>query len=659
MSIAGTNSGLASSSRKFYVPNILLFWGVFLLLALAISGFVPWLIRWPSEWIIPVKDWITDCFAWLGNDLDFGLFKFRDITRGFAWILSLVLHTAEVFLFRGSEYLGSILPIPWTVAVLAIGLVAHWIKGWRLSIFCVLSMLYLVFFGLWVDAMKTFSIVVVAVPFAASIGLALGIASTRSARVETILKAVFDFMQATPHMAYLAPIIVLFGFGQVPAMMATVIFAMPNMARCTILGIRTVPPSVIEAAIMSGCTQKQLLWKAELPAARSTLMLGVNQVIMQTLAMAVIASLVGASGLGQKLLFSLQQLRIGAATEQGIAIVMLAVILDRITQAAASRPPGIRLPDIFWQRHLHMIIFVSLGTLLIIFSHVWELLSVMPKEYTFSLSKTTDSAVRWISLNFYPIIKPFRDWITVSILLEIRNFYLSMPWIVLIGTIGVVSWYFGKWKLTILNCSLALFIMLSGVWKPAMMTLYLVNIAVIICACIGVPFGIWSAHNPRVAKIVLATCDTLQTFPSFIYLIPVIMLFKIGDLSNIIAILAYASVPAIRYTYLGLTNISKSTLDAATATGCTKFQKLIKVELPIAFPEIMLGINQTIMMALAMTAITALIGSKDLGQEILKALPGADTGRGLVAGLSIAFIGIISDRIINAWASKRKASLGM
>ncbi len=157
----------------------------------------------------------------------------------------------------------------------------------------------------------------------------------------------------------------------------------------------------------------------------------------------------------------------------------------------------------------------------------------------------------------------------------------------------------------------------------------------------------------------MGICDTLQTFPSFIYLIPVIMLLKVGDLSNIIAILAYASVPAVRFTSLGLKRIPAVTIEAARASGCTPRQRLWKVEIPMALPEIMLGINQTIMMALAMTAITALIGSRDLGHEIYKALPGADTGRGIPAGLGIAFIGIIADRIIGAWATRRKRQLGL
>ncbi|HEX6013368.1 MAG TPA: ABC transporter permease subunit, partial [Geminicoccaceae bacterium] len=171
--------------------------------------------------------------------------------------------------------------------------------------------------------------------------------------------------------------------------------------------------------------------------------------------------------------------------------------------------------------------------------------------------------------------------------------------------------------------------------------------------------GIWAAESRRVRRVVEPVCDTLQTFPTFIYLIPVIMLFRVGDLSNIVAIVGAASVPAIRFTQLGLLHVPAAVVEAATAAGATRRQLLFKVKVPLAFPEIMLGLNQPIMMALAMTAITALIGSRDLGQEILKALPDQDTGRGVLAGLSIACLGIIADRLIGMFALRRRRALGM
>ena len=254
--------------------------------------------------------------------------------------------------------------------------------------------------------MRTLSIVLVSVPFAAIIGLLLGIWVTRSKRAAAVITPMFDLMQATPHMAYLVPIVVLFGFGQVPAMMATVIFAMPPMARCTILGIQTVPSEVIESGRMSGCTPRQLLWKVQLPTSKRTLMLGLNQVVMQTLAMAVIASLVGASGLGQKLLYSLQQLKLGAAVEQGIAIVLIAVVLDRLTQAYARRDAHKMFGASWMDRHKHLFIFIAVLVVAFIASSFFRELAVLPKKYTFTLGKELDVAVRAFSKNAYPYINP-------------------------------------------------------------------------------------------------------------------------------------------------------------------------------------------------------------------------------------------------------------
>jgi len=241
----------------------------------------------------------------------------------------------------------------------------------------------------------------------------------------------------------------------------------------------------------------------------------------------------------------------------------------------------------------------------------------------------------------------------------LRNFYLTLPWPAVLLALAYAGWRLAGARTAMMIVAMAVIIGIAGMWVPAMLTVYLVTAAAILCVLIGVPFGIWCSRSQKAARVIMFICDTLQTFPSFIYLIPVIMLFKVGDLSNVVAILAYASVPAIRFTYLGIRRIPAVTIEASRAAGCTSRQRLIKVELPIALPEIMLGINQTIMMALAMTAITALIGSRDLGQEIYKALPGADTGRGIMAGLGIAFIGITADRLIGAWAARRKRELGI
>jgi glycine betaine/proline transport system permease protein len=619
---------------------------------LLLSWFVPAADKWPDEAVLPFRSWVSqgfEAFATLA----------KPVTRAIAWLLAQPLALAESLLFRG-VLAWKWPPLPWVAIVGGTAILAHWIGGTRLAVSCGLCAFYLAIFGLWPDSMQTLAIVIVTVPLAAVVGLFVGIWATRNPRVERAVNMVCDVLQATPHMAYLGPVVVLFGFGQVPAMLATLGFATPPMARCTILGIRTVPAEILEAGRMSGCTPRQLLWKVEVPAAQQTLLLGLNQAVMQTLAMAVIASLVGASGLGQKLLFSLQQLQVGKAVEQGIAITLIAIVLDRMTQAMIVRAPVRFDPGLNWfQRHRHLAAFMALLLVSILAAKLLPAIAVLPKEFTLSYGGPINDGVRWFSKNLFPYVKPARDWITLYLLLPLRDFYLFLPWTTVIGVLSLTGYYLGGIRLAILPAVLFGFMMLAGFWTPLILTIYLVTSCAILCVMMGIPIGIWAAKRPRAARVINAVCDTLQTFPSFIYLIPVIMLFQTSDLSNVIAMLAYATVPAIRYTYLGLRRVPQSTVEAAIASGATPRQRLWKVELPIAFPEIVLGINQTIMMALAMVAITALIGSRDLGQEIYKALPGADTGRGLLAGLGIAFIGITADRLFGAWVKRRKAELGL
>ncbi len=554
---------------------------------------------------------------------------------------------------------------PWIAVVLGFGIFGHWVGGWRLAIIVTLCMSYLAFTGLWRESMKTFSLVVVAVPFSAILGLVLGVWVTRSERAAKIITPLFDLMQATPHLAYLVPVVVMFGAGQVPALIATMIFAMPPMARCTILAIQTVPSDITESGHMSGCTPRQLLWKVQLPSGQKTLLLGLNQVIMQTLAMVVICSLVGAQGLGHKLLFSLQQLKLGFATMQGVAIVLMAVVLDQITQAYAQRSSDYVHHDeqSFWNRHAHLVIFAGVLVASIIAAYITSHASTLGRDYLLFDNRDAlelDKVIKATTFHLIDFIKPIRDFLTVYTLIPMRDFYHLIPWTVVIGVIGVVSHKMGGWKLAALNVGLLFFIILAvGNWTFSVTTFYFVTSALVICVLIGVPLGIWCARNERVARVVMLICDTLQTFPSFIYLVPAIMLFRVGELAIIFAIIPYATVPAIRFTYLGLKQVPPVTVEAAIMSGATPAQRLWKVELPVAIPEIMLGINQTIMMALAMTAITALIGGQDLGQEIYRALPTSDAGRGVMAGLGIASLGIVGDRLIGSWANKRKAELGV
>ena len=198
----------------------------------------------------------------------------------------------------------------------------------------------------------------------------------------------------------------------------------------------------------------------------------------------------------------------------------------------------------------------------------------------------------------------------------------------------------------------------SGYWVRAMITLYMVFASLVICALIGIPLGIWASKKESRTKLVLNICDIFQTFPSFIYLLPAIMLFQISDVSAIFAIVIYSSIPMIRYTVFGLRNVPQQIIEASITSGCTERQLLWKVKMPLAFPEIILGANQTLMFALFMVMIAGFIGTVDLSQEIFRALSFSDGGKGLIIGLCVAFIGLTADRLLVEWSNQMKKKLG-
>jgi len=205
-----------------------------------------------------------------------------------------------------------------------------------------------------------------------------------------------------------------------------------------------------------------------------------------------------------------------------------------------------------------------------------------------------------------------------------------------------------------------LFIAFTEWWDRALITSYLMSMAVLISGFIGIVVGTICAQHPISTRFILGVCDTFQTFPSFIYLIPVMMLFGVTDTSVLIAIVVYATIPAMRYTVVGLHSVPEALHDAGSMSGVNRFQRWKSIELPMSFPHIALGINQTVVFALSMVIIGALIGTDDLGQLILGSLSDREgVGNGLVLGFCVAFIGLAIDQILRTWANQRKAALGI
>jgi len=250
---------------------------------------------------------------------------------------------AAVIGFVTSGMREALVALPAPAAIALIALVALWRVGWKFAVFAVASLLVIAGMGLWERMMETLSLVLAATGIAMLLGIPLGISMARGAVTQAVARPVLDLMQTMPAFVYLIPAAMFFGLGAVPGTIATVIFAMPPVVRLTNLGIRQVPAEIVEAGHAFGCTPTQLLLKVQIPNALPSIMAGVNQTIMLSLSMVVIASMIGAGGLGNTVLTGIQRLDVGTGFEGGLAVVVLAVLLDRITQSFSGQPRGFSL----------------------------------------------------------------------------------------------------------------------------------------------------------------------------------------------------------------------------------------------------------------------------------------------------------------------------
>ncbi|PWQ98133.1 ABC transporter permease [Leucothrix arctica] len=669
-----------------------------LVIFMLLYRFVPqsetnWLWRLPSllkELPIIINDAVNYLmFEWLPIDVydpDIEEYEqkplFGQITRGFSGAILFMIELIREILLGGVKTIVAFTSwdwvsenewarwpaLPWTVITGGMVILGYVLGRAKLALFILCAFTYIAVFGQWEPSMKTLSFVLIAAPIAILLGLWLGVWAYKSKTVETIMNPLLNVAQIMPHFAYLIPVMVFFGIGDHAGAIATVIFATPPMVRLTVLGLKKVPPEVAEAGLMTGCTDRQLLYRVLIPSARRDILIGVNQVIMQCLAMVVIASLIGAKGLGNDLLIALNQLRIGKALEIGVCIVLIALVLDRLSLAWANKQTDYFADLSFKQKHKYSLMFLVVfvvGIILavlgsFIFKEGFNYLYLIPQNKGITTEAFWQWGVDWIWETFFYSFKAFNVWFIVDVLVPIKTAFLGMPVIATFTLMMGIGFIVGGIRSALIVGGFLLFIALTEWWDRALITSYLIVIAVLISGTIGITVGTLAAQHPVSSRFMLTMCDTFQTFPSFIYLIPVMMLFGVTDTSVLIAIVVYATIPAARYTIEGLRSVPQELHDAAAMSGTNRFQKWLSVELPLSFPHMALGINQTVVFALSMVIIGALIGTDDLGQLILKSLSDkAGVGNGLVLGLCVAFIGLAFDQILRTWADQRKHALGL
>jgi glycine betaine/proline transport system permease protein len=640
----------------------------FLLFSWLARPLTPWAFEYPRDWIVPVAAWIGRAMKWLLNEASFGLFTFTDMTRFIAAVIDVPYRVALSLLStgflsgQGSSAVQLLPPVSWIAVIAIVALAGYYAGGRRLAILMAACFGFLAVFGQWNSAMVTLASILVAVPLGVGGGLLLGIAGWRWRWLERAMIPVLDLMQTVPVFAYLVPILFLFGFGPTAAIVATLIYAMPPMTRVTMLALHTVPTEISELGRMVGCTRRQMTWRVMVPSARDGLLVGVNQVIMLSLNMVIIASMIGAGGLGFDVLSALRRLDFGAGLEAGLAIVALAIALDRLSQAIARGAVGsISTPQAahIAMRHPYLIaglafvLATGLGGLLL------SSLQTYPENLEFTTGTFWSEVVAWINVNYFDALEGLKNAVLLNVLVPFKRLLATMPWAGVVAFLAFAAWRLSGWRLAGTVAALSFLIAATGQWEKATITVYLCGISVVIAAAIGIPLGILAAERARLWRVLQVIIDTLQTLPSFVYLMPAVMLFRVGDFTAMIAIVAYSVAPAIRYTVLGISRVDPRLIEAGRAMGCTPLQLLTRIKLKLALPEILLGLNQTIMFALSMLVITALVGTRDLGQEVYIALTKADTGRGLVAGLAVAFIAIIADRLISAGAARARQRLGL
>ncbi|CAN5292706.1 ABC transporter permease subunit [soil metagenome] len=540
----------------------------------------------------------------------------------------------------------ALLWLPWFVLPIAVFAIIARNGNWRSGLVAGLAMVYPGLVGLWEPTIETLALMAVSVLIACAIGVPLGVLAAFNFRFERGLRPLLDAMQTIPAPVYFIPMLLFFGIGKVPAAIATVIYSLPPVVRLTALGINKVPVAAVEAARVFGSTNRQTLIKVQAPMALPTIMTGVNQTIMMALGIVVLATLLAAGGLGQEVMDTLRLRRPGRGVAAGLAIVAVAMVLDRVSRSLAERDRTKQIDRRWVFGGLAVLAgFVLLGraTGAVAFPTVWGVRILDP----------LDNIVVWARDNLSFITRPLNDFIVASLLIPIRDFLLqTVAWPVLIFATAWLAW---KWK----GVGLATFVAVSllvvgfiGMWELSVVTLIQVVAAVLVSVAVAVPLGIWAGRRPRVEKVLAPILDFLHTVPSFVYIIPVVMLFTVGQVPGIIASVLYAIVPGVRITALGIRQVSSESIEASQTFGATRRQTMYGVRIPLAAPTIMLGVNQVIMMVLAMVIIAGLVGGGGLGFETVNAVTRNETGLGFEVGLAIVVMAMILDRLTQSWADR-------
>jgi glycine betaine/proline transport system permease protein len=580
-------------------------------------------------------------------------------------VIRLVINAVVVF-FQGlisQPAFGRPAPLLGWLGVVAVAGFLSWaFANAKVALLAVVGLVFIGLQGLWQESMDTLALTLAAVLISLLIGIPLGVWAGVSDRVMRIVTPVLDFMQTMPTFVYLAPLTLFFLIGPASATIATLIYAVPPVIRITAYGIRSVPRTTVEAAEALGSTRAQLLTKVLLPMSRRTIVLGVNQTIMAALSMVTIAALIDAPGLGKTVIKALETLDVGTAFNAGLAIVVIAIILDRVTTAAAVRADATHAPT----PHEHRIRQVLLGVgavltlVCVYFSYMYVWASTFPSsEYGMggAISQFADTVTTWAQTNLSVVTGDFKDVVTRVVLDTVEALLTQSPWWLTTAVVLALAWLLGGLRAVVTGAICLALLIGTGLWSDAMATLAATLVATAIVMLLGIVVGVWMGRSARADRVIRPVLDAAQVMPAFVYLVPFLALFAASRFTAVVAAVVYAAPVAMKIIADGIRGVSPTTVEAATSAGSSTWQLITKVQLPMARTALTLATNQGLIYVLSMVVVGGLVGAGALGFDVVAGFSqGSLFGKGLAAGVAIVLLGIMLDRITQAAARRARES---
>lgn len=554
---------------------------------------------------------------------------------------------------------GSIIPlIGWLGVIGIVAFIVFLSSNAKIALLAVLLLLAAGVLGMWNFTMDTLAMTLAAVILSLSIGIPLGIWAGLSDRALAVMRPFLDLAQIVPTLVYLAPLALFFLIGVASATIATMIYSIPIAIRYTSTAIRGISKAPVEAATAMGSTKMQALRKVQLPIAKQTITLGVNQTVMAALSFVVIAALIGAPGLGKPVIDALIIRNVGEGFVAGLAVVFVAIMLDRSTSAAAKTnksfvPPSKKEIN---TRRISILFFAILAFISVYLSRSFLWAAVWPKEVTIykQVANATNSAVNFATTELYYLTIGFKELITIGVLNPLQALLANAPWFLTVIAITFIALIIGGWRVAILSSALMLAIVFTGLWNDTMITLTQVLVATMLTMIIGISIGVWIGRSERADSAIRPILDAGQTLPAFVYLIPMLGLFGPSRFTAIATGIVYSIPVVTKIVADGIKNVPKSMIEAAISNGSTSWQVISKVQLPASKRFLLLAANQGLIYVLAVVIIGAFVGSGGLGYLILLGASKPELqGKGLAAGLAILLLGVMIDRIAQAGAKNK------